>query len=107
MSDVPASDAAPLLLLVPGIKGAIGSTLCLASRMLPHQPEAIIPYLTATEFLTLPKLPAVEIAGWDLGTAGIAETVMAHKVVPPRVADPVLSTLDGITAVSAPDASER
>jgi myo-inositol-1-phosphate synthase len=104
---MPAATASPLLLLVPGIKGAIGSTLCLATQILPHQPEAIIPYLTATEFLTISKFPVIEIAGWDISTTPIAKTVITHGVVPPRIADPVLKTLDGIAAVSAPDAADR
>ncbi len=107
MSDMPAAPADALLLLVPGIKGAIGSTLCLASKILPHQPEAIIPYLTATEFLTMSTFPAIDIAGWDRSTTRIAETVIAHGVVPPRITDPVLETLDGIAAVAAPNAADR
>jgi myo-inositol-1-phosphate synthase len=63
--------------------------------------------LTATEFLTLSKFPVIEIAGWDLSTATIAETVVAHGVVPPRVADPFVEKLDGIAAVAAPNAADR
>ncbi len=106
MSDIPAAHTPPLLLLVPGIKGAIGSTLCLASRMLPHQPDAILPYLTAPALGTLADSPVVEIAGWDIGTTSIAETVATHGVVPPRVAAPVLRMLDDIAVVTAPNAAD-
>jgi myo-inositol-1-phosphate synthase len=107
MSDTPTAPAKALLLLVPGIKGAIGSTLGLATRMLPLQPEAILPYLTATDLMPASDFPALHIAGWDLSSARIAETVTAHRVVPPTVAGPIMAGLDTIPTAPAPDAADR
>ena len=104
MSDTPTASAAPLLLLVPGIKGAIGSTLCLASRMQAHRPEIIRPYLTATDLLTASAFPPIEMAGWDLSITRLSATVSAHGVVPDHVAGPVIAELDAIPTATAPDA---
>jgi myo-inositol-1-phosphate synthase len=67
----------------------------------------IIPYLTATDLSAASDFPVVEIAGWDLCTAGIGETVATHGVVPPRIAAPRMSALDAIAAAPAPDAADR
>jgi len=42
-SPQPAQD---ILLLVAGLKGAIGSTLAVAIQALNHEPETVLPYLT-------------------------------------------------------------
>jgi myo-inositol-1-phosphate synthase len=107
MSANPTASPKALLLLVPGIKGAIGSTLCLATRMLPLQPEAILPYLTATDLVPGSDFPTLHIAGWDLSSAGIAETVTAHGVVPPTVAGPLVAGLESVPTALAPDAADR
>ncbi len=108
MSDIATATTAPLLLLVPGIKGAIGSTLCLASRIQPKHPEAILPYLTATDLLPAgAAFPRIEIAGWDLITDSLSETVARHGVVPEHMADPLAAELDGIPTMAAPDAADR
>ena len=104
MSDTPKASAAPLLLLVPGIKGAIGSTLCLASRMQAHRPEIIRPYLTATDLLTTSAFPSIEMAGWDLNPSRLSATVSAHGVVPEHVAGTSTAELDTIPTAPAPDA---
>jgi myo-inositol-1-phosphate synthase len=104
MSDTLKASAAPLLLLVPGIKGAIGSTLGLASRMQAHRPEIILPYLTAMDFLGPPVFPSIEMAGWDRSTARLSDTISAHGVVPEHVAGPITAELDAISTAAAPDA---
>ncbi len=108
MSDTPTTHAAPLLLLVPGIKGAIGSTLCLASQMQPRHPEAILPYLTATDLLpAASEFPRIEMAGWDLSTASLGETVAHHGIVPAPMAQPLADEMDAIPTAAAPDAADR
>ncbi|MDJ0855885.1 MAG: inositol-3-phosphate synthase [Desulfobacterales bacterium] len=104
MSDTTTATTAPLLLLVPGIKGAIGSTLCLAARIQRRHPELILPYLTATDLLPDDTdFPRIEIAGWDLSAAGLAETVSAHGIVPAQLSEPLAAELDAIPAAAAPD----
>ena len=88
---------------MPGIKGAIGSTLCLAARMLAHRPEIILPYLTATDILTGTAFPHVEMAGWDLSTAPLSEIVGAQGIVPHQLAAPITAELDAIPTAPAPD----
>ncbi len=108
MSAIDTATPAPLLLLVPGIKGAIGSTLCLAAGMLPQHPEAILPYLTATDFLPGgADFPRIAIAGWDLNAARMSETVARHGIVPEQIAGPLAAELDDIPAMAAPDAADR
>ena len=108
MSAIDTATPAPLLLLVPGIKGAIGSTLCLAAKMLPQQPEAILPYLTATDFLPgVADFQRIAIAGWDLNAAPMSETVARHGIVPEQMAGPLAAELDDIPAMAATDAADR
>ncbi len=108
MSAIDTATPAPLLLLVPGIKGAIGSTLCLAAGMLPQHPEDIHPYLTATDFLPgVANFQRIAIAGWDLNAAPMSETVARHGIVPEQMAGPLAAELDDIPAMAATDAADR
>ncbi len=105
MSDTTAPTA-PLLLLVPGIKGAIGSTLGMAAIIQRQQPERILPYLTATDLLPAGAgFPRIEMAGWDLSAAGLSETVAGHGIVPAQMSEPLAAELDAIPTAAAPAAT--
>ena len=104
MSETTTATTTPLLLLVPGIKGAIGSTLCLAAKIQSQQPELIVPYLTAADLLSADAdFPRIEVAGWDLNTAGLGATVAGHGIVPARLSVPLAAELDNIPTAAAPD----
>ncbi|MDJ0887473.1 MAG: inositol-3-phosphate synthase [Desulfobacterales bacterium] len=106
MSETTTAITAPLLLLVPGIKGAIGSTLCLAAKIQRQQPELILPYLTANDLLPADAdIPPIEMAGWDLSAAGVAATVIGHGIAPVELSEPLAAELDAIPTAVAPDAA--
>ena len=106
MSDTTTATTAPLLLLVPGIKGAIGSTLCLATILQRRQPELILPYLTATDLLPADAdFPRIEMAGWDRRTTGLSAAVAGHGIVPTQMSAPLAAELDAIPTAAAPAAT--
>ncbi len=58
--------AKDILLLVAGLKGAIGSTLAVAVQALNHDPELVLPYLTTAQRLPfLGNVQQFHVAGWD------------------------------------------
>ncbi|MDA8137094.1 MAG: inositol-3-phosphate synthase [Desulfobacteraceae bacterium] len=72
-----------LLILVAGIKGAIGTTLSLAVAAMRNRDASILNSLTtAAKFANLGDPFQVQIAGWDTHADSIAEAIQRHGVVP-------------------------
>ncbi|MEW6261121.1 MAG: inositol-3-phosphate synthase [Thermodesulfobacteriota bacterium] len=97
------SSTQPLVILVAGIGGAIGSTLCLAVETLKSSPELVLPYLT-TEAL-FPNIPPADthVAGWDLPEAmDLNAALRRHGVVPEAIHDAFLHPISAITVFKAP-----
>jgi myo-inositol-1-phosphate synthase len=104
MGTLEAVTSRPLLLLIAGAKGAIGSTLALASLIMRHQPEVITPYLTTTDLWeNSGPFPKVHVAGWDLNQRPMAEVVAAHRVVPESLWQGRQAALDQIQVATAPE----
>jgi len=96
----------PLLLMIAGAKGAIGSTLALASRMLPHQPDLIAPYLTSARLWNDEKAPGeIYTAGWDVSQATMGDALALHGVVPEALWRGFADELNSLPVKPAPDAS--
>jgi myo-inositol-1-phosphate synthase len=76
------SKSQPLLLLVAGAKGAVGSTLAAVVAAMSQRPESILPSLTTAEVLSdlLPPKP-VHMVGWDLQDRTLVECIKAHGVL--------------------------
>jgi myo-inositol-1-phosphate synthase len=95
-----------ILLLVAGLKGAIGSTLAVAAQALKQDPDAILPYL-----MTAQKLPFLgnpnqfHIAGWDTSSLSMEETLAHHKVLNQDRWAPYAERLNAITIKEAPDST--
>ena len=94
----------PLLLLIAGAKGAIGSTLALASLIMRDQPEVITPYLTTADLWEGSGASAtVHVAGWDVSQRPMAEVMALHRVVPESMWQGMQPALDQIQVAAAPD----
>jgi myo-inositol-1-phosphate synthase len=76
------SKSQPLLLLVAGAKGAVGSTLAAVVAAMSQRPESILPSLTTAEILSdlLPSKP-VHMVGWDLQDRTLVECIKTHGVL--------------------------
>jgi hypothetical protein len=95
----------PLLLLIAGVKGAIGSTMVLASHIMRRQPEMITPYLTTTALWSDDGAAApVRVAGWDVSQQPMSKTLALHRVVPESLWRQDRDLLDGIQLAPAPKA---
>jgi myo-inositol-1-phosphate synthase len=104
MGTLEAVTSRPLLLLIAGAKGAIGSTLALASLIMRHQPEVITPYLTTTDLWENSGVfPKVHVAGWDVNQRPMAEVVASHRVVPESLWQGTQAALDQFQVAAAPE----
>lgn len=92
----------PLLLLIAGAKGAIGSTLSLASLVMRRQPDLILPYLT-TARLWNDGGGTFHVAGWDVSNACLSDALALHRVVPETLWQGVQDQLDALPMAPAPD----
>ena len=104
MGTLDAVTARPLLLLIAGAKGAIGSTLVLASRVMQRQPELITPYLITNELWSDGgTVGPVHVAGWDVSRHSISQTLALHRVVPEAFWQDDRDALDQIRVALAPE----
>jgi len=95
----------PLLLLIAGVKGAIGSTMVLASHIMRRQPEMITPYLTTTALWSEGGAVApVHVAGWDVSQQSMSQTLTLHRVVPESLWRKDRDRLDDMPLAPAPKA---
>jgi myo-inositol-1-phosphate synthase len=95
----------PLLLLIAGVKGAIGSTMVLASHIMRRQPEMITPYLTTTALWSDGGAVApVYVAGWDVSQQSMSQTLTLHRVVPESLWRKDRDCLDDMPLALAPKA---
>jgi myo-inositol-1-phosphate synthase len=94
-----------VLLLIAGIKGAIGSTVAAASAIIQNQPEAVLPYLITGEkfpFLGAPRQMAV--AGWDTDSGSFERALDGCGVLEKNLWELCLPELNKIAVRPAPDA---
>jgi myo-inositol-1-phosphate synthase len=93
----------PLLLLVAGAKGAIGSTVAVAAHMLREAPGEVLPSLTTCGDFDLGPCPGIRVAGWDIRPGLLTEALAAHGVLPQDLWRPISGELDRIPLGEAPD----
>jgi myo-inositol-1-phosphate synthase len=95
--------SSPLLLLVAGAKGAVGSTLAIALAVMQKSPESVLPCLTTGKrFAYLGSLQDIYMAGWDTSDSTLLESIASHRVVPEKVYRSRISEFERISAVKAP-----
>jgi len=72
-----------VLMLIAGAKGAIGTTVALATAQLRKDPESILSALTtAQRFADLGDPAHIAVAGWDKLQTPIEEALRRHGVLP-------------------------
>jgi myo-inositol-1-phosphate synthase len=102
--DRPSDRTPKLLLLVAGVKGAIGTTLAATVAALQANPALILPGLTTAEkFAFLGDGTAVAVAGWDRSQDEITAAITRHGVLPEGLWRPYQSLLAQMTVFDAPD----
>ena len=98
------TNSRPLLLLIAGAKGAIGSTLALASLVMQRQPESIAPYLMTADLWDDANADAgLHVAGWDLSPDSMSASLRLHRVVPESTWQGLAKALDAIQVLPAPN----
>jgi myo-inositol-1-phosphate synthase len=100
------SKSLPLLLMVAGAKGAVGSTLAVVVAAMSHRPESILPSLTTGQMLAdlLPSKP-VHMVGWDLNDRTLLECIKAHGVLAKELWELYERELDQVKVHIPPKAS--
>ncbi len=104
--DSPSDHKPQLLLLVAGLKGAIGTTLAAAVAAMQENPSLVLSGLTTAEkFVFLGGCPSVAMSGWDLATDDITGAIARHGVLPEGTWRPYESRLAQIADFDAPAAA--
>lgn len=92
-----------VLLLVAGIKGAIGSTVAAALAIMQSQPETVLPYLTTgKKFHFLGAARQMAVAGWDRDPASFDRALDCCGVLEKSLWEPCLPELNKIAVRPAP-----
>ncbi len=92
-----------LLLLVAGIKGAIGTTLAVAAAGLQAGEASVAGSLTTGEkFTDILPLKALQVAGWDSRDEDLATCTQRCNVLPPAVMKAHGAALADIPILKAP-----
>jgi myo-inositol-1-phosphate synthase len=93
----------PLLLMVAGATGAVGSTVAVAAATLRSQPEVVLPSLmTVDMFPYLGPPQAVDVAGWDTADRTLVEAVEANGILPEHLWGPHVGELEQIQVWKPP-----
>lgn len=93
-----------LLLLVAGIKGAIGSTLAVAASALRANDDTVAKFLTTRDkFTDILPVDALYVAGWDNRDEDLADCARGCSVLPPTVMQAHGAALAGVPVLKAPD----
>ena len=96
------SQSRPLLLMIAGAKGAVASTIAVAVAAMRKDPEIIQPSLTTgRSFPYLGPLQEIDLAGWDIQPAKLADFIKNHGVLSENLWEPYRQYVDDITIVEA------
>lgn len=97
----------PLLLVIAGAKGAVGSTIAAAVAAMKEAPESILPSLTThNRFSYLGSPHDVYMVGWDIESANLTSCIQKHGVLPDPIWDPLQSGIDN-TVMIKPAPSQK
>lgn len=74
----------PLLLIIAGAQGAVGSTVAAAIAALEKNPSTVLPWLTTARLFGRSCVhPGMRLCGWDALVRPFEEAITFHKVLPP------------------------
>ena len=98
------SKAQSLLLMIAGAKGAVGSTVAVATAAMRRHPESVLPSLTTTGemFPQLDPFQPIQMVGWDSTDTTLLGAVKAHGVLTEELWKPYADDLDLVQVKMAP-----
>lgn len=92
-----------LLLMIAGAKGAVGSTVAVASTAMRYQPELILPSLTTQHMLPgLDPSQPVEVAGWDGTDSTLTAAIKAQGVLSEEIWKPYEEGIERVQVRTPP-----
>ena len=98
-------ESQPILLMVAGAKGAVGSTLAVVVAAMTHSPESVLPSLTTAHmFSHLDPLSSIHMVGWDLNEETLPEVIEGHGVLSKELWKPYETELKQVQVGKPPKA---
>jgi len=100
------SNSQSLLLMIAGAKGAVGSTVAVASTAMRYQPELVLPSLTTKQMLPgLDPSQPVQVAGWDATDTTMLAAIEAQGVLSKDIWKPYADELEQVQVRTPPSDS--
>jgi len=97
------SKAKSLLLMIAGAKGAVGSTVAVATEAMRRHPESVQPSLTTGDmFPHLDPFQPIQMVGWDSTDTTLLGAVKDHGVLAEELWKPYADDLDLVQVRMAP-----
>jgi myo-inositol-1-phosphate synthase len=93
----------PLLIMIAGAKGAVGSTVAVAAVAMNKNPEVILPSLiTRSSFAYMGPPESIYMAGWDSQPASLVDCINHHGVLTDNLWKPFQKDLEKIPIFPSP-----
>ena len=93
----------PLLILIAGAKGAVGSTVAAAVAAMQKNHHVVLPSLiTRNSFVYLGPPDSVVMAGWDVQSATLVDCIKKHGVLTDNVLNPLMQDLEQTSILPSP-----
>jgi myo-inositol-1-phosphate synthase len=100
------SNSQSLLLMIAGAKGAVGSTVAVASTAMRYQPELVLPNLTTKHLLPgLDSSQPVQVVGWDATDTTLLAAIGAQGVLSEDIWKPYADELEQVQVRTPPSDS--
>ncbi len=100
------SNSQSLLLMIAGAKGAVGSTVAVASTAMRYQPELVLPSLTTRHMLPgLDPSQPVQVVGWDATDTTMLAAIEAQGVLSKDIWEPYADDLEQVQVRTPPSDS--
>ena len=100
------SNSQSLLLMIAGAKGAVGSTVAVASTAMRYQPELVLPSLTTKHMLPgLDSSQPVQVVGWDATDTTLLAAIGAQGVLSEDIWKPYADELEQVQVRTPPSES--
>ena len=97
------SNSQSLLLMIAGAKGAVGSTVAVASTAMRYQPELVLPSLTTKHMLPgLDPSQPVQVVGWDVADTTLLTAIGAQGVLSEDIWKPYADELAQVQVRTPP-----
>lgn len=97
------SNPCSLMIMIAGAKGAVASTVAVASSMLNHCPEIVVPYLTTAGKFAQKLSDKISVCGWDTQNSTLLEAISHHGVISSQLWMPFKQQLLNISIRPSPD----